>query len=267
QLSKKSVSTATDVYSLGVMLYELLSGHRPFEDEEHDLHKIYEAVVNAEPVPPSQLAPGTAHDIEFSKPPHLIIDDDRADEANATVRRDRSDTRPHTIGVAATEIRGDLDNIVLKAIRKEPERRYLSAQNLSDDLGRFLNGLPVEARPNTFTYRAEKFIKRNKLSVLSAAFVLLAVVGGLGATLWQATVAQRERARAEKRFSDVRKLANTYLFDVYPEVENLEGSLKAREKIVSTALEYLDSLAGESSDDLELQAELARAYEKIGDVQ
>ncbi len=267
QLSKKSVSTATDIYSLGVMLYELLSGHRPFESEEHDIQKIYEAVINSEPVPPSRFASGATQEIEFSKPPHLIIDDEAANDPNATVRRDDSSTRPHTVGVAANDIRGDLDNIVLKAIRKEPERRYLSAQSLSDDLGRFMNGLPVEARPNTFSYRAEKFIKRNKLSVLSAALVSVAVLAGLGATLWQAQVAKRERVKAEKRFSDVRKLANTYLFDVYPEVENLEGSLKAREKIVSTALEYLDSLAGESSDDLELQAELARAYEKIGDVQ
>jgi non-specific serine/threonine protein kinase/serine/threonine-protein kinase len=267
QLSKKSVSTATDVYSLGVMLYELLSGHRPFESEEHDLRKVYEAVVNAEPVPPSQVAAGSMREIEFSKPPHLIIEDEPTDDPNATIGRDRSDTRPQTVGVAANEIRGDLDNIVLKAIRKEPERRYLSAQSLSEDLGRFLNGLPVEARPNTFSYRAEKFIKRNKLSVISICLVSLAILTGSVATFWQAQVAERERTRAEKRFSDVRKLANTYLFDVYPEVENLEGSLKAREKIVSTALEYLDSLAGESGDDPELQAELAKAYEKIGDVQ
>lgn len=267
QLSKKSVSTATDVYSLGIMLYELLSGHRPFEDDEHDVRKIYEAVLNSEPAPPSRLAADASHDIEYSKPPHLIIDDERSPAPNITVGRSRSDTRPHTLGVSANDIRGDLDNIVLKAIRKEPERRYLSAQSLSEDLGRFLNGLPVEARPNTFAYRAEKFITRNRLTVISVVVVAIAIIAGLAATLWQAQAARRERIRAEKRFSDVRKLANTYLFDVYPEVENLEGSLKAREKIVSTALEYLDSLAGESGDDPELQAELARAYEKIGDVQ
>jgi predicted Zn-dependent protease len=97
--------------------------------------------------------------------------------------------------------------------------------------------------------------------------ILLALVGGMIATLWQAGVARSERARAEKRFNDVRKLANSNLFEVYPEIENLEGSLKAREAILRNALAYLDSLAHEASGDPELQGELATAYEKVGDVQ
>lgn len=263
QLSRKGVSTATDIYSLGIMLYELLSGHRPFEDAEDDLHKIYEAVLKKDPLPPSQLVSkrGTL------AASHSVVDAKLVTDANATGKRELAETRRQTVGISANDIRGDLDNIVLKAIRKEPERRYLSAQHLSEDIGRFLNGMPIEARPNTFSYRAEKFIKRNKLTVGSAVIISLAVSGGIGATVWQATVAQNQRARAEKRFSDVRKLANSYLFDVYPEVENLEGSLKAREKILTVALEYLDSLASESSDDLDLQSELAKAYEKVGDVQ
>ncbi len=263
QLSKKGVSTSTDIYSLGVMLYELLSGHRPFESAEDDLHKIYEAVLHQEPLPPSQLVSKSAVSSEHP----TVIDGRTENEVNVTARRDGSETRRQTIGISANTIRGDLDNIVLKAIRKEPERRYLSAQSFSDDIGRYLNGMPVEARPNTFSYRAEKFIKRNKLSVGSAVILVLAVSAGVGTTLWQANVAHKERVRAEKRFSDVRKLANSYLFDVYPEIENLEGSLKAREKILTVALEYLDSLAKESSDDLDLQQELAKAYEKVGDVQ
>jgi tetratricopeptide (TPR) repeat protein len=159
-----------------------------------------------------------------------------------------------------------LDNIVLKALRKEPERRYSSAENLAEDIQRHQRGLPVTARPNTFSYRAEKFIKRNKFSVFVGLLFLLALTGGIGATLWQSQVARAERGRAEKRFNDVRQLANSYLFDVYPEIENLEGSLKAREKILTNALQYLDSLSNEAAGDLELQAELATAYEKVGDV-
>ncbi len=267
QLSKKGVSTSTDVYSLGVMLYELLSGHRPFENAEHDLHKIYEAVMHKDPQPPSQLVSKPGLLSEEQTKPHSVVEDITQKDANATMKSNNADTKKHTISISAAALRGDLDNIILKAIRKEPERRYLSAQNFSKDIGRYLKGLPIEARPNTFSYRAEKFIKRNKLSVGSAAIIAIAVSGGIGATLWQANVAHKERVRAEKRFSDVRKLANSYLFDVYPEVENLEGSLKAREKILSVALEYLDSLAAESSDDLDLQADLAKAYEKVGDVQ
>src|SRR6185369_10957766 len=138
---------------------------------------------------------------------------------------------------------------------------------LAEDIQRHQRGLPVTARPNTFSYRAEKFFKRNRVSVIAGILIFLAVIGGIIATLWQARVAHAERARAEKRFNDVRKLANSYLFDVYPEIENLEGALKAREIIVKNALEYLDSLSQEASGDLTLQRELAQAYEKIGEVQ
>ena len=89
----------------------------------------------------------------------------------------------------------------------------------------------------------------------------------MAATLWQSHLARVERGKAEKRFGDVRQLANSYLFDVYPQIENLEGSLKARETILQNALKYLDSLAKEAGGDLELQSELATAYEKVGDVQ
>lgn len=249
QLRNESVTTATDIYSLGVILYELLSGHRPFEGKEGDLKQIFQAVLDTDPPLPSSLwmDPGP-------------IDKDRTATASRITGSDRS-------RITASALRGDLDNIVLKALKKEPERRYSSAENLSEDIKRHLDGLPVTARPDTFRYRAEKFVKRNTISVAAASMIILAVAGGVGATLWQANVARAERARAEKRFNDVRKLANSYLFDVYPEIENIEGSLKARETILKSALEYLDSLSSEVGSDLELQAELATAYEKVGDVQ
>ena len=153
------------------------------------------------------------------------------------------------------------------ALRKEPERRYASVERFSEDIRRYQEGLPVSARPNTFSYRAGKFVKRHRAGVAAATLVLLAIIGGLIATFWQARVAQAERAKAERRFNDVRKLAHANLFEVYPEVENLEGSLKARETILKNALTYLDNLATEAAGDSELQSELATAYEKVGDVQ
>ena len=262
QLKKQGVTTLSDVYSLGVVLFELLSGHRPFEDKEGDLRDIYSAVIEKEPLPPSSL-------VDTAKPATKTGDlenspKNRGIETGAgKLRR----TSPNPITLPSQSIRGDLDNIVLKALRKEPERRYTSAGNLSEDIRRHLDGLTVTARPNTFAYRASKFIGRNRAGVIGAAILLLAIIAGVAATLWQARVARAERAKAEKRFGDVRKLANSYLFDVYPEIENLEGSLKAREKIVTNALEYLDSLSSEAGDDRTLQSELATAYEKIGDVQ
>jgi eukaryotic-like serine/threonine-protein kinase len=189
------------------------------------------------------------------------------DEENQTERGNPRSTSPQTVGIKPQSLRGDLDNIVLKTLKKEPERRYSSAENLAEDIRRHQEGLPVAARPDTFAYRTEKFIKRNRASVFAGLLIMLAVVAGIVATLWQARVARAERAKAERRFGDVRKLANSYLFDIFPEIEDLEGSLKAREKILKTALEYLDSLSKEAEGDLELQLELATAYEKIGEVQ
>lgn len=275
QLRNESVTTATDIYSLGVILYELLCGRRPFAVQEGDLKNIFKALIEIEPQPPSNLVDTLAKDLPSRldavteiRPPVIEA------KSDATVRANQNTdgaminaTTPGGVKISAARLRGDLDNIVLKALRKEPERRYSSAENLAEDIHRHQRGLPVTARPNTISYRIEKFFSRNKAGMVGAGLVVIAIIAGVVATIWQAQVAQAERVKAEKRFGDVRKLANSYLFEVYPEIENLEGSLKAREAIVKNALEYLDSLASEATGDLALQSELATAYEKVGEVQ
>lgn len=265
QLRRESVTTLSDVYSLGVILFELLSGHRPFEGKEGDLRAIYSAVLEQEPAAPSSFANTAKRSQAFDRPEY------RSGEAAteklgtdfATVRRTGSNLVP----LSPQTLRGDLDNIVLKALRKEPERRYSSAGAFAEDIGRHLQGLPVNARPNTLSYRTSKFIQRHKFGVGAGVVIALAVVVGLIATLWQMQVARTERARAERRFNDVRALANSFLFEFSPLIERLPGSTPARELLVKRALEYLDSLASESANDATLQRELASAYEKVGDVQ
>lgn len=249
QLRNESVTTATDVYSLGIILYELLSGHRPFESKERDIKEIYQAVVEVDPPLASE-----------------IWREETASRRGDTKGSKRSGEITKS-NVNAALIRGDLDNIILKALKKEPERRYSSAENLAADIKRHLDGLPVTARPDTFAYRAEKFVKRNRFSVVAGSLIALVLVGGISATLWQARVAAAERSRAEKRFNDVRALANSFLFEFNPKIENLPGSMPARQLLVTRALEYLDNLSQETGDDLGLKSELAKAYEKVGEVQ
>ena len=244
QIKGGRITTSSDVYSLGVVLYELLTGQKPYRLTSRIPGEISRAITDQEPERPSTAAKERDSRIE-----------------NRDAVGSRSPIRD------ARSLKGDLDNIVLMALRKEPERRYASVEQFSEDIRRHLEGLPVRAHHDSFRYRARKFVQRNKASVVAALLLMFAIIAGMAATLWQSHLAQVERNKAEKRFGEVRKLANSNLFDVYPQIENLEGSLKARETILKNALTYLDSLAREASGDWELQAELATAYEKVGDVQ
>jgi non-specific serine/threonine protein kinase/serine/threonine-protein kinase len=163
-------------------------------------------------------------------------------------------------------LKGDLDNILLLALRKEPARRYQSVEQFSDDIRRHLEARPVLARRDTVGYRASKFIRRNRALTAAAVLVVLSLVGGLVATSWQAQRAKAEKARAERRFNDVRQLAHSVLFDYHDAIKDLPGATRARERLVKDALVYLDRLASEAAGDSELQRELAAAYERVGDV-
>ncbi len=164
------------------------------------------------------------------------------------------------------QLKGDLDNIVLKALRKEPSRRYTSVEQLAEDIRRHLQGLPVSAAPDSFSYRADKFIRRNKLGVAATALILIAVLTGVATTVHEARIAAANERRAQQRFNDVRKLANSLMFEIHDSIRDLPGSTPARRLIVTRALEYLDRLSQQSQGDVSLQKELAAAYERVGDV-
>ncbi|HEX5491216.1 MAG TPA: protein kinase [Candidatus Udaeobacter sp.] len=237
QVRGENITTASDVYSLGVVLYELLTGQRPYNIKTRNPTEIARVVSDYQPARPSTAVAK----LEGTDSGRVVLD--------------------------PRSLRGDLDNIVLKALRKESSRRYLSVAQFSDDIRRYLEGRPVSARKDTFKYRSLKFIKRNKLAVGAGGVIMLSLVAGIAATAVEARRANQQRARAEKRFNDVRRLANALMFEIHDSVKDLQGSTPTRRLIVSRALEYLDSLAREASGDPQLQRDLASAYEKVGDIQ
>jgi tetratricopeptide (TPR) repeat protein len=172
------------------------------------------------------------------------------------------------------QLRGDLDNIVLKALRKEPQLRYSSVEQLAEDIRRHLNGLPVTAVKGSLRYRAGKFIRRNRAGIAAGAAVLLTLLVGVAATVRQARIARRqaeiagtERGRAEKRFDDVRELANSLIFEIHDSIHSLPGATPARKLLLDRAVQYLDKLSQDAAGDVNLQRELAWAYYRLATVQ
>ncbi len=227
QLRGLPVTTACDVYALGVVLYELLTGARPYETTGKPLDEVLATVVDREPRRPSaargQVAPG--------------------------------------------RLKGDLDAIVLKAMSKDPVARYASAGELSEDLARHLAGQPVLAREPSFGYFVGRLARRHRAAFVAAAVSLVALVTAFGVSLWQTQVARAERDRAARRFNDVRHLANALIFKIHDEVQPLAGSTPVRRTIVSEALAYLETLSRDAAADDGLRIELGKAFHRIGAIQ
>lgn len=241
QIRGDKVTTVSDVYSLGVVLYELLTGERPYKTDGKSIAEVVELVCNSELRRPSDATRQTAGDstagnvkLNLQKQGHLF--------------------------------KGDLDNIALKALQKDSERRYVSVEQFSEDIRRHLKGQPITARPDTASYRFKKFVSRNKVPAVAAVLIFLSLCTGITVAVWQARQAQRERALAENRFADVRELANSVIFKYHDAIASLPGSTATREMLVKDATRYLDNLAKESAENPELQRELALAYVKLGDV-
>jgi serine/threonine protein kinase/tetratricopeptide (TPR) repeat protein len=254
QIRGEPVTTASDVYSLGILLYQLLTGHRPYHFKSQQRQEVERVVCEVEPEKPSEIISRTEEEI--------------AGGTSVTLTPvSVSKTREGEPARLRRRLAGDLDNIVLMAIRKEPERRYASVHQLSEDIQRYLNGRPVIARKDTFLYRSSKFIRRHKKGAVATLLMLVTLVAGIIGTAWESHVARLQKERAERRFNDVRKLANSFMFEIHDAIENLPGATRARELLVGRALQYLDSLVQEADTDLSLKDELATAYQKVGDVQ
>ncbi|HEY7543978.1 MAG TPA: protein kinase, partial [Blastocatellia bacterium] len=255
QLQGEPATTTSDVYSLGVVLYELLAGRRPYRFGERSPARMVEVILNGGIERPSTAAARTDP---------VTVQEDESTWLSPDVISESRDETPDKL---RRRLSGDLDNIVLKAMHREKDLRYRSVTELAQDIRRHLEGHPVLARKDSLSYRTWKFIGRNRAGVAAAVLLIFTLTGGIIATAWQARVARRAQAKSDRRFQDVRKLARSVVFDYHDAIKDLAGSTPVREKLVKDALEYLNSLAEDAEQDASLQAEIADAYEKISSIQ
>ncbi len=244
QIIGEKISTASDVYSLGVLLYELLTGRRPFNLKDRNALEMIEAVCNTDPP-----APSSCRDVEFGVG---TLTDRGSPETSGTGRV-----------FTSSELRGDIDNIVLTALRKDPNARYSSVEQFSEDIRRYLDGLPVIARAATLRYRAGKFVRRHRAPVAFAAVAVIGLIVGTGTATWQAVVARNESARAEQRFNEVRDLANTLISGWDTDLQDEPITPAIRGRLADLSSEYLEALSKES-DDPELLKETVKAQIALG---
>jgi serine/threonine protein kinase len=232
QVAGGTLTTASDVYSLGVVLYDLLTGERRYKLKWDTRSGLEEAILSGDPVRPGEM----------------VADTEKAQARGTTPKK------------LARALKGDLDTIALKALSKPPQNRYATADAFAQDIERYLAGEAVLAQPESAWYRAGKFIKRNKLAVGSAAAIAVAITAGMAISLYEAHQAQR-------RFAQVRELANRFVFDFEAAIRDTPGTLAARRMVAATGRQYLGTLVTDAGGDPALTQELAEAYYRLGQVE
>jgi tetratricopeptide (TPR) repeat protein len=225
QVLGNPITTASDTYSLGVLLYLLLAGVLPYELKEFTTAEMVRVICEQPPRRPS-----------------LAVDDGKRLDA-------------------------DLEAIVLKALRKGPEERYLTAAQLASDVQAYLDGRTVTARRGTIRYRAGKFIRRHKIALFAALLVVASLSVGVGGVLWQARVANVERRKAVDRAEDLRQLSNSLLSELDEAIKELPGSTSVQRLLVTRVLEHLDRMSKDAAGDRLIQLDLVNAYVRLGNIQ
>lgn len=246
QVRGMAARTATDIYSLGAILHELLTGLKAHKITSSAPGEIERAICESEIVAPSAALAGKAGTERLRK-----------------------------------QLRGDLDNIVMKAMRKEASRRYSSVEHLAEDIQNYLESRPILARKDSLWYRFVKFARRHRVGLAASAAVIASLMGGIVIALFQARAARqarlaaemhrdmaiREQQRAEDRLAQIISLSNLSLSDVYGRMERLTGAMPAREELVTAMLDFLEKMTREAGNDVRLRAALAKAYLRLGDLQ
>ncbi len=223
QVRGEPASTSSDVYSLGIVLYELLTGERPYRVTGTSPLEMERLICHTEPRRPSEV-----------------------EMLPRKLRRSLS---------------GDLDNIVLMALRKDADRRYPTAEQLSEDLRRYLDGQPVQARPDTVWYRTGKFLQRNRWAVAAGVLVAASMIAATAVSIRQARV-------AKNRFDQFRGFARTVLVDLHGQLNDIPGTARARQALIAHVSDYLKRVVADNAeDDTALASEIATTYLRLGELQ
>lgn len=227
QLRRQPVTTLSDVYALGVMLFELLADARPYDLRGLSFAEIEQRVAIQSPPRPSE---------------------------RATDRK------------AARLLRGDLDTIILKAMARDPARRYASVHELADDLRRFRAREPVRARPDSWTYRAARFTQRHRVGVAATFVMIASLVGGLAAAGWQATVAAGARDRAEQALAESQNVAE-FLAELFQSADptRTAGDTTAARAILRQGVAEVDRLAGQPIVQARMLDALGMVFVNLGE--
>lgn len=222
QVLGRPITTASDTYSLGILLHVLLTGNYPYELSDFSTEEMVHVICEQPPIRPSAFVPG---------------------------------------------IDTDLDSIVSKALRKEPQERYVIVEQLSTDVQAYLDGRPIEARRGNVRYLTSKFVRRNKLAIFAASLLVITVIAGVGGVLWQSHIANQQRHRAEGRSADLRELSISLLSELDDALRQIPGSTGAQQLLITRVLEHLDRMAKDSDGDRQTQLALVDAYTRLGNVQ
>ena len=238
QILGHQITTATDVYALGVLMYELVCGTLPHAIEKPVMAEIQEIIRTESPLPPSRQ--------RYDQ----VVTDNRSSSSSRLQKA----------------LKGDLDTMVLKALKKEPERRYASAREFSQDIGRFQKGFPVTARPDTFTYRAKKFYNRNRAGVIGGAIAVAALILGLTGTIWQARIVAQERDVAQQEAKTADRVTNflVNMFE-YANPEVTQGDTLSVFDVLQEASSQVDSFMQDEPEVLEsMTLAIGRMYMSLG---
>jgi serine/threonine protein kinase len=246
QVTGAPVTTATDVYALGVLLYVLLTGQHPAGKSLRSPADLVKAIVDTEPTRPSD-----------------VVTTSRTGSEETTENAARRATVPEKL---SRLLRGDLDTIVAKALKKNPQERYASVTALADDLGRYLKHEPISARPDTLGYRAAKFVRRNRTAVVLASLAFAAVMAGVTGTLVQARRARAQRDLAIRERDRAGRVTQFMIkmFKVSDPGEARGNSVTAREILDKSAAEVDSQLAKDPETQAQMIEVMGKVYFSLG---